>query len=166
MKRRDMLMFALLFPLLYPCALFAKSKVRKSDDDSVGLRIAVFKDKQVMRVIVVGRVYVWPVSTGRHGHETPTGTFTPPKMEKMHRSSIYPKDKDEDEPGAAMPYCIFITENYYRIHGTDEEALLRRPVSHGCVRLSMEHAKKLFELAELYGLANTRISIYERYAKG
>jgi len=164
MKRREFLLFGTLLPLLWSNDASAKRKAEDDGDDTVGLRISVFKDRQIMRVVAGGNVYVWPVSTGRHGHGTPTGTFTPPKMEKMHHSSIYPKDKDDDEPGAPMPYCIFITENYYRIHGTDDEGNLRRPVSHGCVRLSLEHAKKLFELAGFYGLPNTRIYIHERYA--
>ena len=66
-----------------------------------------------------------------------------------------------------MPYCIFITEDDYRIHAADEggEENLRSPVSHGCVRLSMKHAKQLYELVEFYGLQNTRIYIYDRMFK-
>ena len=165
MERRSFLAFSVLFPLLWSNDVFAKSKTEDPDEEGVGLRISVFKDRQIMRVVAGEKVYVWPVSTGRPGHryKTPTGTFTPPKMEKVHFSSKYPVDREEGEPGAPMPYCIFITENYYRIHGTDEGGDLRHPVSHGCVRLSMEHAKKLFEMAGFYGLPSTRIYIHERY---
>ena len=44
----------------------------------------------------------WPVSTGRSGYSTPSGNFTPFRMEEDH----YSKEWDD----APMPHSIFFTK--------------------------------------------------------
>jgi hypothetical protein len=49
--------------------------------------ITVDKAAQRMSVSVDGQpIYSWPVSTGRRGYETPTGTFRPSRLVKEHYS--------------------------------------------------------------------------------
>jgi hypothetical protein len=114
--------------------------------------IAVDKSAQEMSVSVDGtRKYSWPVSTGRRGYSTPAGKFTPFRMEEDHFS------KEWDE--APMPHSIFFTMKGHAIHGTLDAKHLGSAASHGCVRISTEHAKTLFALVKNEGLANTRVVI-------
>ena len=107
--------------------------------------------EQQMTVRVDGRVrYRWAVSTARRGYRTPLGVFRPYYLKRMHYSSKY--------DWAPMPYSIFFLGGY-AIHGTTEIRNLRRPVSHGCVRLHPDHAKRLYYLVRKHGNANTRIRV-------
>lgn len=94
--------------------------------------------------------YVWPVSTGREGFETPTGRYQPLWADAEHRSSIY-----EDAP---MPHAVFFVGGY-AIHGTTEVKNLGRRASHGCVRLDPANAQILFETVNLVGLKHTVITV-------
>jgi hypothetical protein len=97
------------------------------------LQISINKSTQHMTVTVDGRrLYDWPVSTGGRGYDTPNGSFKPFRMEIDHHS-----DEWDDAP---MPYSIFFTKIGHAIHGTDKQRNLGRPVSHGCVRLSVKNA--------------------------
>src|SRR3989344_2965589 len=83
--------------------------------------------------------YTWVVSTGRKGWPTPTGKFKVTRLEREFLASNF--------ENAPMPYSVFI--NYrrgYAIHGTTEPGRLGTPVSHGCVRLLIKDAAKLFAL--------------------
>jgi len=96
---------------------------------------------------VIGR---WPVSTARRGKVTPTGSWKAKWLSRHHKSSRY-----NDAP---MPYSIFYNGNF-AVHGTYQTKKLGRPASAGCVRLSPDHAAKLFSLVKSEGLDNTRIII-------
>jgi lipoprotein-anchoring transpeptidase ErfK/SrfK len=96
------------------------------------------------------RMYVWKVSTGRMGFDTPTGQFHPTWLDLDHKSNQY-----EDAP---MPYAVFFSGGY-AIHGTDAVARLGEPASHGCVRLSPQNAALFYQIVEMYGKWNTRITI-------
>ncbi len=113
--------------------------------------ISVNKSTQRMTVAVNGRVrYVWPVSTGRSGYETPSGTFRPFRMDRHHRSNEY--------NNAPMPYSIFFTGSGDAVHGTYERGL-GRAVSHGCVRISVAHAATLWKLVNQELLFGTVVQI-------
>jgi len=84
---------------------------------------------------------VWKISSGRPGFETPTGGFIVQRLDADHRSDEYDQ--------APMPYAIFFSRGL-AIHGTYERGL-GRPASHGCVRLSIEHARALFDWVEQEG---------------
>lgn len=92
----------------------------------------------------------WPVSTARKGKWTPRGTFRPQTLARRHYSSLY--------NNAPMPWSIFFRGNY-AIHGTDQVRKLGRPASAGCIRLSPENARTLFEAVKAAGKANVRIEI-------
>jgi hypothetical protein len=114
------------------------------------LLINVDKAKQEMTVTVDGEQrYVWPVSTGRQGYDTPDGDFKPFRMEKDHFSREW-----DDAP---MPNSIFFTKIGHAIHGTYETKNLGRPVSHGCVRLSRANSAILWSLVKHEKMANTRV---------
>ena len=78
-------------------------------------------------------VAVSPVSTGKRGHETPTGIF--PIMEKQvhHRSNKY--------SNAPMPYMQRLTAYGIALHAGHVPGY---PASHGCIRLPFGFAKRLY----------------------
>jgi lipoprotein-anchoring transpeptidase ErfK/SrfK len=116
-----------------------------------GVSIRIQLSTQQMDVALDGAHFgTWPVSTARPGYRTPIGTYTPYVLERMHYSRLY--------DFTPMPYSIFFHTGY-AIHGTNELDHLGRPVSHGCVRLSSDHARSLFELVVAQGRKNTTVEI-------
>jgi hypothetical protein len=116
--------------------------------------VMIFIDNsaQKMTVTVNGEDrYVWPVSTGRSGYDTPEGDFQPFRMEKDHFSREW-----DDAP---MPHSIFFSQIGHAIHGTYETRNLGRPASHGCVRLSTQNAATLFALVKQEGVFNTHVRL-------
>lgn len=86
------------------------------------------------------RIAVTTISSGKPGHETPTGVFTILQKNKDHRSSTY--------DNAPMPYMQRLTWMGVALHAGN---LPGYPASHGCVRLPMEFAKKLFTITPMGG---------------
>jgi len=114
------------------------------------IQITVDKSTQRMTVRRDGMLlYNWPVSTGRRGYATPSGAFTAFRMEADHFS------KEWDD--APMPYSIFFTKIGHAIHGTNDAPHLGRPVSHGCVRLSVANAETLYGLVQQEGVLHTKV---------
>ncbi len=114
--------------------------------------VNVDKNTQRMTVSVDGATrYVWPVSTGRSGYDTPNGTYTPFRMEADHFS------KEWDD--APMPHSIFFTKIGHAIHGSLDARHLGSAASHGCVRLSPANATTLFELVKAEGMKETKVVI-------
>jgi hypothetical protein len=117
-----------------------------------GVLINIDKSAQRMAVSVDGNQrWYWPVSTGRRGYDTPSGSFRPFRMEISHFSRQW--------DNAPMPHSIFFTSVGHAIHGTYESAYLGSAVSHGCVRLSTENAAQLYDLVKAEGVSNTRVAI-------
>jgi hypothetical protein len=79
------------------------------------------------------RIGVTTVSTGKPGHETPTGVFTILAKDAHHRSSKY--------NNAKMPYTQKLTQDGVALHAG---GLPGYPESHGCVHLPLALAKQLF----------------------
>jgi hypothetical protein len=126
-------------------AVFSLGQTARAD-----LLIKVDKSTQRMTVTVDGKqLYDWPVSSGGRGYDTPGGDFRPFRMDIDHRS--------EEWDDAPMPYSIFFTKIGHAIHGTYEQRNLGRPVSHGCVRLSVKNAATLWELVKRQKMANTTV---------
>ena len=120
---------------------------------SAKLLIEIDKSAQRMTVSQDGaQLYVWPVSTGQRGYDTPGGEFTPFRMEKDHFSREW-----DDAP---MPHSIFFTKQGHAIHGTEHTRNIGRPASHGCVRLEPENARVLFGLVKQEGMANVRVVLF------
>lgn len=79
------------------------------------------------------RIGVSTCSTGKPGHETPTGVFTILQKDKNHRSSTY--------NNAPMPNMNRLTWDGIALHAGK---LPGYPASHGCVRLPLAFSEKLF----------------------
>jgi lipoprotein-anchoring transpeptidase ErfK/SrfK len=74
------------------------------------LVISVDKKSQRMTVSADGATrYVWPVSTGRPGFDTPNGTFQPFRLDRDHHSTVY--------DNAPMPDSIFFTKTGDAVYG-------------------------------------------------
>jgi hypothetical protein len=81
------------------------------------------------------RIAVTTVSTGRKGHDTPTGVFPIMGKEKMHYSRRY--------DNAPMPWTQRLTDWGHALHAGNVRPY---PASHGCIRLPAEFARQLFSL--------------------
>jgi lipoprotein-anchoring transpeptidase ErfK/SrfK len=98
-----------------------------------------------------GESYSWPISSAAYGYKTPTGTFRPTWLSKLHYSRQYDL--------APMPNAIFFSRGA-AIHGTQAVRQLGRPASHGCVRLAPGNAARLFKLVNAHGKAQTKIVVH------
>ena len=78
------------------------------------------------------------VSTGKKGHETPTGVFHTTLKDANHHSSIY--------NNAPMPYTQRFTNDGVALHAG---GLPGYPESHGCVHLPSAFAALLFDASPL-----------------
>ncbi|WP_419828248.1 L,D-transpeptidase family protein [Sphingomonas sp.] len=80
-----------------------------------------------------------PVSTGKPGHATPAGVFHITEKQVFHRSNRY--------SNAPMPYMERLTASGIALHAGH---LPGYPASHGCIRLPMAFAKRLYKMTS-YG---------------
>jgi hypothetical protein len=83
-------------------------------------------------------IAITTVSTGKAGHETPTGVFTILQRDIDHRSNLY-----DDAP---MPYMQRLTWGGVALHGGH---LPGYPASHGCIRLPQSFARLLYGVTRL-----------------
>jgi hypothetical protein len=121
--------------------------------------ISIDKSAQQMSVAVDGAErYTWPVSTGRPGYDTPNGAFKVNRMDADHFS--------QEWDNAPMPHTMFFDLHGHAIHGFFDVKHLGLAVSHGCVRLSPEHAATLFDLVKAEGMANTSVIVAGRTPGG
>jgi lipoprotein-anchoring transpeptidase ErfK/SrfK len=143
-----------------PTAAKAESEPGGSQPQSNGeskksgsaILIGIDKAKQRMSVFVDGiQKYDWPVSTGRAGYSTPSGTYTATSMNEIW----YSKQWDN----SPMPHSIFFIKDGHAIHGSYEVKTLGKPVSHGCVRISPENATTLYTLVKANGLEHTQVAL-------
>ena len=78
------------------------------------------------------------ISSGRPGHDTPTGVFQVMNKEPMHRSNKY--------DNAPMPWMEQITDYGVALHAGYNPG---HPDSHGCIRLPSAFAKKLYSVTSV-----------------
>ena len=96
--------------------------------------IVVSLPEQVMSIYRNGvRIGRSTISTGKAGHPTPTGVFTILQKNVEHTSTIF--------KSASMPYMERLTWAGVAMHAGD---LPGYPASHGCVRLPLDFARKLY----------------------
>jgi lipoprotein-anchoring transpeptidase ErfK/SrfK len=109
--------------------------------------IHVYIDRQILVAIENGEeVYNFDVVTGKDGKETTAGRYKIFRKHEKYTSKTY---------GSEMPYTMFFTADGKAIHGTQVAALrsyLHSYVtesvgSQGCVGLTDDNAKALFEWA-------------------
>ena len=137
------------FLALLTCAISACAALPSAH---ASILISIDKSAQRMVVEVDGvELYRWPVSTGREGRDTPSGSHRAFRLEKDH----YSKEWDD----APMPNSIFFTQKGHAIHGSYDVKKIGAPASAGCVRLAPENAAKLFELVKARGVLNATVVI-------
>ena len=96
--------------------------------------IAISINKQNMKIYDANGFFAeTPISTGMRGHATPMGVFSVIQKQKLHHSNIY--------SGAPMPYMQRITWSGIAIHAG---VLPGYPASHGCIRMPMAFAVKMY----------------------
>ena len=86
------------------------------------------------------RIGVSTISSGKDGFDTPTGVFTILEKDKDHHSRTY--------DNAPMPYQLRLTWKGVAMHAGNLPGF---PASHGCVRLPLEFAKRLFLVTPMGG---------------
>jgi lipoprotein-anchoring transpeptidase ErfK/SrfK len=105
------------------------------------LIIAVSIDKQTLKIYDDNGLFAeTPVSTGMRGHSTPMGVFSVIQKHKFHHSNIY--------SGAPMPYMQRITWSGVAMHAG---VLPGYPASHGCIRMPMNFAVKMWGWTKMGG---------------
>lgn len=83
-------------------------------------------------------VAVSTISSGKEGHDTPTGIFPILSKKTMHYSKKY--------ENAPMPYTQFLDQYGVALHAG---VIPGRPASHGCIRLPAKFAAKLFSVTSV-----------------
>jgi lipoprotein-anchoring transpeptidase ErfK/SrfK len=78
------------------------------------------------------------ISSGKSGHDTPTGIFTIQDKRSMYRSKKY--------DNARMPFMQRIDDYGIALHAGFNPG---EPASHGCVRLPSAFAKKLYTVTDI-----------------
>jgi peptidoglycan hydrolase-like protein with peptidoglycan-binding domain len=102
--------------------------------DNKSLQIVVSKSDQSLALYENGEIVATSkVSTGKAGHETPSGIFSILEKRKYHESNIY--------SAAPMPFMQRLTWSGIALH---EGKVPNYPASHGCVRLPPKFAQSLF----------------------
>lgn len=103
--------------------------------------VLVIVSLQVQRAYVYRNgvlIGVSTASTGKPGHETPTGVFTILQKQVDHKSNLY-----DDAP---MPFMQRLTWTGVAMHAGN---LPGYPASHGCIRLPPAFAKNLYGVSRL-----------------
>ncbi len=126
-----------------PPRIYKSKKPRLSNTDDVAkdarkpqgpLIIAISIERQILKVYDANGTFAQtPISTGMRGHSTPMGVFSVIQKRKYHQSNIY--------SGAPMPYMQRITWSGVAIHAG---VLPGYPASHGCIRMPMNFAVKMW----------------------
>ena len=146
-------------PWLRGSALGAALALPLAAPASANILVTIDKSAQQMSVAVDGaQRYAWPISTGRPGYDTPSGSFKPNRMDADHYS--------QEWDNAPMPHAIFFDLAGHAIHGFFDVKHLGRAVSHGCVRLSPDHAQTLFNLVKAEGMGETKVVVGGRTPGG
>jgi hypothetical protein len=84
-------------------------------------------------------VRIMKASTGKAGHRTPNGTYRVQwRWPGWHSSSKYPSDRSEGN----MYNSLYFRSGGYAIHGS--RSVPYQPASHGCVRISVANARRIF----------------------
>jgi hypothetical protein len=120
---------------------YARFEWLTSDDNQADItvnHIIVSLGDQRLYAYHDGQLVGWSnVSSGRPGHETPTGAFAVSQKDVDHHSSLY--------DNAPMPYFMRLTDGGVGLHAGE---LPGYPASHGCVRLPFGMARELYQRVE------------------
>ena len=142
------------------------------------LRVEIDLSQQTAYLIRGRRVVMQsPISSGRYGHLTGTGSFKVIEKERSHYSSIYGKivDRygrtvvaDADVDMKVPAGCKFVPAPmpfFMRFHGSDgmhAGYLPGYPASHGCVRMPDQTAVAFYNAVEV----GTPVTVFGRTPRG
>jgi lipoprotein-anchoring transpeptidase ErfK/SrfK len=98
-------------------------------------RAYVYRDGQ--------RIGTTTVSSGKPGHDTPTGVFQILQKQKLHHSNRY--EDPRTGRAAAMPWMQRLSWEGVALHAGHVRA---QPASHGCVRLPPAFAQQLYGITK------------------
>jgi lipoprotein-anchoring transpeptidase ErfK/SrfK len=148
-----------------PAAKVDKSLESVINPDNSHVLISI--GKQRVYLMVGEQIYIdSPISSGKKGHETPTGSFHVREKDPNHRSSIYGDFVDnggrvvrsgissqaDSAPsgshyvGASMKWFCRLTDTGVGMH---VGILPGYPASHGCVRLPSDIAPLIYEKVKI-----------------
>ena len=126
--------------LLLLASLRAGARDYESQEDYEWLKscdvdcILISLSEQRMDVFGDHQLIGWStISSGRTGHDTPTGLYFVSDKEELHHSNLY--------HNAPMPFFMRLTDSGVGMHAG---VLPGYPASHGCIRLPPEMARLLF----------------------
>lgn len=115
------------------------------------IRIVVSLPTQTAYVLQGGALIgVSSVSSGRPGHDTPTGVFNVLEKDPDHHSSLY-----DDAP---MPFMQRLTWDGVALHAGK---VPNHPASHGCIRLPLEFARALYGVTRV----GARVEVTDEYVE-
>jgi len=142
-----------------------RSLLKQATTDNT--RIVVSIPKQRAYLMIGDQIIAdGPVSSGRRGHESPTGNLRVLEKDPNHHSNLYGDFVDasgrvvragvsariDSAPsgthfaGAAMKWFLRLTEDGVGMH---VGILPGYPASHGCIRQSVDGAKLLYDYAKV-----------------
>ena len=102
------------------------------------LAVVALGEQRITIYDASGKTLQAPISTGQTGYETPAGVFSIVQKKEMHESNLYEDGK--------MPFMQRITWTGIALHAG---ALPGHPASHGCVRMPLQFAERLFPMTDL-----------------
>lgn len=124
-------------------------------------KIVIYLDRQRGKLYVNNEIAMdFPVCTGKHGHQTPRGTYRIIQKKEHHRSGSYGSVYDANgnmhvadaTPGTRVPkggkYVPASMPLWMRIHGgygLHVGRVYRDAASHGCIRVPEEPCTILFD---------------------
>lgn len=108
-------------------------------------RIEIRLSEQKARIYDIDgkEIFTTKVSTGKKGHDTPTGVYVITNKYRDWKSTLY---------HASMPYFQRLSCGDFGLHAGNVPDY---PASHGCIRVPAENAKKIFAMTE----SGDRVSI-------
>jgi hypothetical protein len=105
-------------------------------------RIVVDLSRQIAIAYQDGKVLFYGrISSGKLGHETPTGSYRVREKDVDHVSNLWPRPNG----GALMPYMLRITRDGVAMHLGNTP---NYPASHGCIRMQNGFAQRMYAWAE------------------
>ena len=102
------------------------------------MAVVSLSNQRVTIYDAIGWIMRAPVSSGRKGYETPAGIYSVIQKEVEHYSNLY--------DDGYMPFMQRITWSGIALHGGP---LPGYAASHGCVRMPVEFAERLFDLTRI-----------------
>src|SRR5262249_24643383 len=102
------------------------------------LAIVSLGDQRITIYDAEGKMLQSPVSTGSTGYQHPAGIYSVVQKKAVHQSNVY-----ED---GNMPFMQRITWTGIALHAG---VLPGHPASHGCVRMPLSFAERLFGLTDI-----------------